>query len=127
MRSEHNTWVVRPSIPALAFSVYQQHHSDVLWFWPALPLPTYSKEPLHFPSSDDGNGIRLDRFIHQESEERKKYSAGMSLHCACCCPLKKRRSFRLSFNFIAFQCSDSCQTNDMFYIHHNLYIFVCLK
>lgn len=78
-RARSHTWVVCPSFPALCFPVYQQHHSDVLWFWPALLLPTYSKEPLHFPSSDDGNGIRLDRFIQQESEKRKKRSAGMSL------------------------------------------------
>lgn len=59
--------------------VYQQHHSDVLQFWSAHSLPTNSKEPLHSPSSDDGNGICLDRFIQQESEKRKKCSAGMIL------------------------------------------------
>lgn len=85
-RSQQNTWVVCPSFPALCFPVYQQYHSDVLWFWPALSLPTYCKEPLHIPSSDDGNETRLDRFIQQESEKRNAPSGCHS--CACSCPLK---------------------------------------
>lgn len=74
-RSKHNTWVVHPPVPFLCFCTY---HTDVLWFWAALCLPTYSKETLHFLSSDDGNGIRLDPFIQQEREERKKCRSGMS-------------------------------------------------
>lgn len=74
-RSKHNTWVVHPPVPFLCFCTY---HTDVLWFWAALCLPTYSKEALHFLSSDDGNGIRLDPFIQQEREERKKCRSGMS-------------------------------------------------
>lgn len=91
-----------------------------------LSLPTYRKEPLHFPSSDDGNGICLDRFIQQESKKRKKCSWDVTrVHAAAL--LKTELSSRLSFSFIAFQCPDSCQTNDMFYIHHNLGIFISQK
>lgn len=52
-RCQHNTWVVHLSFPAICFPT--AHHCDVVL---SLSLPTYSKETLHFLSSDDGNEIR---------------------------------------------------------------------
>lgn len=52
-------------------------YSALAWF---LSLPTCSKDPLQSPSPDDRNGKRLDPFINQKSERKRKYSSRIVTH-----------------------------------------------
>lgn len=90
---KHNPWVVRASFPAMCFPAYQKHHSDVLWFWPALflslSLSAHVQQRATSLSQPWWRKWNKPGSFHPATERRKKDMQRWDCHsCACSCPLK---------------------------------------
>lgn len=119
------------SFPVLL--VYQQHQSDLLQFWSALPLSVSAHIRQRATSLSLALMSEMEYawtlFIRRESEgeEKENRSGGMSSH-ARRRPLKKRSRAGGSAGLLSrLGCRDSCQTARMFYIERNLCIFISPK